>query len=438
VKELDQRLLKLRSEFFGNGVVWRTKDQVQKQARGCMEVTIWEREEGKWLAELMERSEQPAKPERNPTRTKDSEEFSETDDGEGVSSSSNDEFYSADEEDIDLGGFLVSDDERDLRDGVEIEVAGEQEVEEELAQRQLDIGFNLDDDDDEEMQDAEDLRVTASQSVPAEYIDLTQESSSHEPRRRPVVINLLDDDDDEMTEAAIPQEPPQDKLYQDLQGLTSDQRFSLYWELCDIGDEDNEPWFLLLIDCVRDLRNGRKTRGLKEQLAVCPIYVAWALDLPQRPNFSLLTAQHVRKLERFRMFGAFASAVCKILGQDPEIVDPAGAARNSQLQSNSGNHGSKSGIDEVFDDAADLDGGADDDGDNGDNGPRHRKRKHKEVVEDQGGKDRRGANEQFNKNLARRIAEHQKRAQKKWREGRKWKGCYQPWPLCARPGHPDN
>jgi hypothetical protein len=398
VEELDQRLLKLRSEFFKNGVVWRTKNQISKQARGSMEVTVREREEGKWLAELMERSEQPAKPERKPTRTKDGEELSETDDGEDVASSSSDEFYSADEEDVNLDGFLVSDDEGDLRGGVEIEVVGEREVEEELAQRHLDLGFNLDDDDDEEIQDAKDLPVTASQSTPAEYVDLTEESSSHETRREPVIINLLDDDD-EMTEAAPPQNPPRDKLYQYLQGLTGDQRFGLYWKLYDIRDESNEVWFSLLIDCVHDLKRGRKTKGLKEQLAVCPIYVAWALDLPQRPNFSHLTAQHVKKLEEFRLFKAFASAVCNILGQDPKIVDSTVAARNSRLQFMSDDR-------EVFDDAAYFDDEAD-----VNNGPRHRKRKHKEIAEDQEGKARRGANEKFNKNLARRIAEQRKRAQ---------------------------
>lgn len=135
IGELDERLEKMRKEVCG--IVWSHKGSVRKQVK-ILQPTVQDREEQKWLVGLMERKETPKRPEKVVGRVEaidemeDGEEEVDGDD-ESLGSTSEDDYTGDEDEEMD--GFIVADTERDIVNGVEMEVEGEKEVEEELARK---------------------------------------------------------------------------------------------------------------------------------------------------------------------------------------------------------------------------------------------------------------------------------------------------------------
>ncbi|KAL7270086.1 hypothetical protein RUND412_007218 [Rhizina undulata] len=144
-KRLDEvatRLQNMVEEFNRN--TWWSLAEIKTTCL-AMQLSLWEREEATWLRELMRRKNGPKRPEEVQHARKEKavveeterEEESELDDGEDdddetIGSESSEEFSSEDEG---LNGFIVSDDTRDVVNGVEVEIEGEDEVEEELARQ---------------------------------------------------------------------------------------------------------------------------------------------------------------------------------------------------------------------------------------------------------------------------------------------------------------
>lgn len=127
LQELDDRLKKQKAEI--SGIAWWTKDAVKKQTKS-MAVTISDREESKWIINLMERGTAPEKPKEVHAIGGEISQDSEGDDEESLRGDS--EADLASDDDYDMEGFIVADDERDFLNGQELEVEGEKEVEEEL------------------------------------------------------------------------------------------------------------------------------------------------------------------------------------------------------------------------------------------------------------------------------------------------------------------
>lgn len=140
IKELDERLEKMRVELCG--VVWTRKAFVKKQV-AIMQPTVVDREEQKWLAALMERKKTPEKPEKvaraevteegEDQEMLDNDVEDDGDDEESLGSTSEEDYDSGNDEGMD--DFIVADNEKDMVNGMEVEVEGEKELEEELARK---------------------------------------------------------------------------------------------------------------------------------------------------------------------------------------------------------------------------------------------------------------------------------------------------------------
>lgn len=132
IGELEERLVKMRGEV--EKVGWTRVGDLRKQVK-ILAPSLQEREEMRWVIALMERKKTPERPERRVQvegEEEEEEQEIEDDDGESLGSTSEE---GEEEEDEGMDGFIVPDTERDVVNGVEVEVEGEKEVEEELARK---------------------------------------------------------------------------------------------------------------------------------------------------------------------------------------------------------------------------------------------------------------------------------------------------------------
>lgn len=217
VKELEERLEKMRDEIAA--VTWTHKGNVKKQAK-ILQLTVQDREEQKWLAGLMERDKMPERPE-NPAgharvvERREEEEEEEGEEGEELGSgdgddeeslgSTSEEDYGGDE-DEGMNGFIVPDTARDIVDGREVEVEGENEVEEELARKAAENELI---DSDEGSGDDAPLQIRRHKGWGNRNRSLQKEAEIEEDQ---LMTGMGDDDEDvSVTEGEIVVFPKPDK-----------------------------------------------------------------------------------------------------------------------------------------------------------------------------------------------------------------------------------
>lgn len=213
VKELEERLEKMRGEIAT--VTWTHKGNVKKQVK-ILQLTVQDREEQKWLAGLMERKQMPERPGKPVGRAKvverqeeqggeEGEEFgSDGDDEESLGSTS--EEGSSGDEDEGMDGFIVPDTTKDTIDGREVEVEGENEVEEELARKAAENELI---DSDEGSEEDIPLRIRRRKERGGRDKGLQKEVGIEEDQSMTGMGN--DDEDVSVTEGEIVAAPKPDK-----------------------------------------------------------------------------------------------------------------------------------------------------------------------------------------------------------------------------------
>lgn len=217
VKELEERLEKMRNEIAA--VTWTHKGNVKKQVK-ILQLTVQDREEQKWLAGLMERDKMPERPENPAGHARVVERREEEEGGEGGEGgeelgsgdgddeeslgSTSEEDYGGDE-DEGMDGFIVPDTARDIVDGREVEVEGENEVEEELARKAAENELI---DSDEGSEDDPPLQIRRHKGWSNRNKSLQKEA---EVEDQPMTGMGDDDEDVSVTEGEIVVFPKPDK-----------------------------------------------------------------------------------------------------------------------------------------------------------------------------------------------------------------------------------
>ncbi|KAF8544121.1 hypothetical protein BDD12DRAFT_873491 [Trichophaea hybrida] len=169
------RIGKMKVEFLKTEMNWSSKDMVRKQVRGNMEQTIYDREDMKWIIDLMGRKEQPNKP---PPRTKAVASVQDGDEGrtdvdeESVGSSNDNDHFS--ESDNEMEGFIIANPR-------EPENVGSSDEESE----------NDEDDAEDENKDAED----EDENEDEEYEDEDEDEVVRPTKRRRPRSRVVDDSD---------------------------------------------------------------------------------------------------------------------------------------------------------------------------------------------------------------------------------------------------
>jgi hypothetical protein len=421
IAHLEERLDKMKREILLNVGDWRSKDHVRKSAKGILELTIYEREQQKWTIDLLTRKEKPPQPlpkkskatkddgkaEPNGERA-DSDDI-EADDEESIGSSSDEDRFN-DEEDDEMEGFIVSGPEaggEPLQVNEELELDSEVEDEDNIkTPRRRVVKDSQDDEGDiimhspgSDHEDPVETQIksehhtplaTSSKSAPV-YIDLTVDSPPRKPRltKSVPVINLDSDDSSDETFGF--------ELLKNL--LTSskieNEFYHLYFRIHDSNEKQFEEWFEEVKGALKSFHKKELELDHEQEFlrTTVQLYTAQAYNLriTDRHRFTAQQRMHLNKIETFRKF----------TNDVKRIYDMKGSASETGQDANVKAKG-KSDDKKPSDEEEDFEP---DDTDSQLVGSQssHRKRKRKQIVEDQTSKRARDTHQKIHQNLQKRI-----------------------------------
>jgi hypothetical protein len=472
VQELEERLRKMRETLCESKMAWTAKQQVRMIARGVMQVTVDEIQEQLWLIDLMGRPESPPKPERpskSDSATPENEGDVEDSFGEDLVDSGD---SSMSEEDDGMDSFIVADNVRDVVDGVEMAVEGEEEVAAELSRRNA----FMPDSDDETVEDdsverpksrnGENMQVdvgsnrlvtlaehpsspqsrTPLRKRPHEVIDLTSDSPPARPAGRLRIINLESETEEEEEEAIEMKEEIEEEVETDRvkgakrvkkvkevvvenlsnsfvilrrivfkMGKDNSKCSTIFYKMRDLLPSGFVRWFQNMTLMQKSTRKGRHRKTLlhEEDIynSICRLFIGWNFCRDNISENDKLSEKDLDALDdniKTHAFFRDLNAILSQLLEEPQIEWEFTEPTTGPTRKST--FGSGSGAHSKKEQAEFEFSDVDEDlAANS----QHRKRKRKQLIEDQTAKASRTSLLKLHKNLRRRIEEQEKRAKER-------------------------
>lgn len=229
IKELQTRLDDQKKEFLKTGMQWTSASQVRRQCRGNMSLTIEDIEREKWMVELME-GPKPPRPEKKVKVPKpvvesgdgdvemgdaeDGEVELDGDESDADTIGSETDGFDDEDDDEDLGGFIVNDN---------VTEANAPTPDEEMEAQFVPETVDSDDDDEEDSQQPRPPRKR-NQIKSAEIIEDSDDDDD-------------DDNDDAFHNAPLPPSPPPQAAPRFHRNATIDDSVA---GVSEIGDDEDQ------------------------------------------------------------------------------------------------------------------------------------------------------------------------------------------------------